>query len=34
MVRNIICNIICYINFPYYVIYYVSKYGVDDVKDM
>lgn len=29
-----VCNIICYINFPYYVIYYVSKYGVDDVKDM
>lgn len=29
-----VCNIICNINFPYYVIYYVSKYSVDDVKDM
>lgn len=29
-----VCDILCNINFPYYVIYYVSKYGVDDVKDM
>ena len=29
-----VCDIICHMIFPYYVIYYVSKYGVDDVKDM